>query len=511
MRRHYKILLFALLCLTNITYLAYSYFTPTKFVFPKFKINIPEHAQRGGRLFVILAKDDEYEPRLLLEASDLDEKPIAIAVDVDNEGSALMSLDDAVFPQAVKQGIEEGKYYVQALLDISQDTKSLNSSGNLFSAVARMKIKADSVFPIEISLSQAISEFTPTDTHLLKHVTIKSELLSKFHGRPIMLNAGIILPADYHEKKGQLYPLWVHIGGGNSSYLKAKYFLASNRFKKTWAAEDTPRFIFIHLDNRGPFGCPYQVNSPINGPYGDAITKELIPYIERKYRGGGASLGRYLQGSSSGGWSALALQSFYPDYFNGAWIGQPDPVDLRAFMQTNLYDDKSIFVDQLGNPRPGYRAPWWTKAQSIREEFEFENFVGLHNSYVYSGLDWGAWNAVYAPRNFDGSPAALWNKDTGAINQDAMMEATKHDLRKFIESNWDRLGKSLQGKIHVWVGEEDTYFLDGAVRLLEASLSKLSPPYSGWFMYGYEEDHEWSPLSVAELLREMKEQMDSNQ
>src|SRR5580704_2740733 len=121
-----------------------------------------------------------------------------------------------------------------------------------------------------------------------------------------------------------------------------------SRFRGAWLADGAPRMVLLHLDGAGPLGDPYQVNSANNGPYGDAVTQELIPFIEEKYHAIGEPRARVLSGVSTGGWVSLALQVFYPDFFNGTWSYCPDGVDFRAFQLVNIYEDRNAYINGHG-------------------------------------------------------------------------------------------------------------------------------------------------------------------
>ena len=180
-------------------------------------------------------------------------------------------------------------------------------------------------------------------------------------------------------------------------------------FHRAWMDADNPQMIFVHLDGAGPLGDPYQIDSANHGPYGAAVTRELIPYVEEHFRGIGEGHARFLDGGSTGGWVALALQVFYPDYFNGAWSFCPDSVDFRSFQLVNIYDDDNAYINQHGFERPGARDVSGDVRYTMRHECQVENVLGRGDSWVLSGGQWGAWNATYGARGPDGRPVPLWD------------------------------------------------------------------------------------------------------
>ena len=338
----------------------------------------------------------------------------------------------------------------------------------------------------------------------MKYVRLRSELLSKFHGRPIYLRAGVVLPRDFAKDKDQRYLLRVHTGGFGERFNEAEQLMQEKHsFRKAWLADDAPRMVLLHLDGAGPFGDPYQVNSDNNGPYGDAVTRELITYVEQKYRCIGQPYARVLDGASTGGWVSLALQVFYPDFFNGVWAHAPDPVDFRAFELVNLYEDENVYVNKFGFERPSAREVNGDVRFTLRNEVFREAVIGRGGRWELSGLDWGSWNAVFGPRGADGLPKPLWDGKTGKIDRDVLDHWKKYDLRRVMEKDWATLGPKLRGKIHIWVGDADTYFLNNAVHLLDEFLTEAKPVYEGKITYGAGKDHSWTGIREADMMKEM--------
>jgi hypothetical protein len=212
-----------------------------------------------------------------------------------------------------------------------------------------------------------------------------------------------------------------------------------------------------------------------------------------------------LDGGSTGGWVSLALQVFYPDFFNGAWSGYPDGVDFRALQLIDIYKDENAYVNGHGFERPSMRDLNGDTRFTIRHECQMENVLGHGDSYTMSGGQWGAWNATYGPRGADGRPVPLWDPKTGKIDRSAVEHWKKYDLRLVMEQNWKTLGPKLRGKIHIWVGEADEFFLNNAVHLLDQFLSKADPPYEGKIIYGPGKGHGWEAISDRQMMGEMAE------
>jgi hypothetical protein len=276
-----------------------------------------------------------------------------------------------------------------------------------------------------------------------------------------------------------------------------------SEFREAWLSDVAPRMILLHLDGDGPFGDPYQVNSANHGPYGSAITQELIPHIEREFRAIGQPHARVLDGGSTGGWVSLALQVFYPDFFNGTWSYCPDGVDFRAFQLVDIYADDNAYVNGRGFERPSARDVDGDVRFTMRHEARLENLIGSSDSWTMSGRQWGAWNATYGPRGNDGWPVPLWDPETGVLDRDVVAHWERYDLRLVLERGWSELGPRLRGKINIWIGEADNYFLNNAVHHLDDFLATADPPYEGRIVYGPGEGHCWVGLSPLEIMQEM--------
>ena len=466
-------------------------------------IEVPQ----SGRLFVILNPNSSPEPRRALGRTGINAPPV-FATDVDNFAPGIHGVIDrtsAAFPIDSLADVPAGDYFIQALFASNMDLKSPNAPGNLYSEVRRLSVNPARSTTIRIELTKRVPpEQLPMDTDYLRFVKIQSDLLTTFHGRPIYLRAGIILPRDYDHEPTRRYPLRVHIGGYGERFTRVRRMMAGgSEFRRTWLAEDTPRMILLHLDGAGPYGDPYQVNSANNGPYGDAVTRELIPYVERRFRAVGEPYARVLDGQSTGGWVSLALQVFYPEFFSGAWSACPDSVDFRAFQLVNIYEDANAYVNDRGFERTSARDINGDVRFNMRHESQMENVLGLGDSWTMSGMQWGAWNAAYGPRGSDGRPRPLWDPKTGVIDHGVVDHWAQYDLRLVLERSWRALGPVLQGKIHIWVGEADNYFLNDAVHLLDDFLSRAEPPYGGQIAYGSGRGHCWLGVSPRELMDQM--------
>ena len=231
----------------------------------------------------------------------------------------------------------------------------------------------------------------PEETEHVQFVQMRSELLSKFHGRPVDLRAGVVLPRSFDPDGERRCPLRVRIGGYGTRHTVVRDDMgAASQFRKAWLADDAPRMVLLQLDGDGPYGDPYQINSDNNGPYGNALTKELIPYVEKRFHCVGEPYARVLDGHSTGAWVALAVQVFYPDFFNGSWSHAPDPVDFKAYELINIYEDANAYVNKYGFERPASRDVDGETRTTVRHECRLESALGMGGRWELSGRDWCA-------------------------------------------------------------------------------------------------------------------------
>jgi len=474
-----------------------------------------------GRILVLLSRTDKFSPGPTgtpvfgLNVDGL--KPGAKAVvDETALGHPVRSLHD----------IPPGDYYVQAWLNVYTTFKRSDgkvvklhqdqgegqnwrrSPGNLFSEPVRIKLEAaKGAAAVPLVLNKVVPPIPPyQDTKWLKHIRIQSRLLTEFWGQPMSIGANVLLPKGYDEHPDVRYP--VHYVQGHFPRGRAGRFSEDETSPafKLWTADGAPRFIQVTFEHACPYyDDSYGVNSANVGPYGDAITTELIPHIEKTFRAIGEPWARVLSGGSTGGWISLALQVFYPDVFGGVWSFCPDPVDFRKYQVVDLYGDKNAYyVDSewARVPRGGERRTDGNLVYTMEQENLYEEATG---DRCRSGGQWAIWNAVFAPVAEDGYPRAFWDPLTGEIDKTAVEWAReRYDLRVYLEKNWPAIGPRLTGKIHVYVGRMDNFYLNEACYLLEASLAaRTDPPYGGKFVYGDRGGHGWSPFQGDEMLREM--------
>jgi len=507
----------------------------------KFEIDYSNKFQENGfdgRILLMISNNNNAEPRF--QINDNHNTQMIFGIDVDSwNANEKIIIDAEAFGYPIKSinDIEEGEYYVQALLhkyetfnlstgytvklpkDQGEGQKWNISPKNLYSTPKKIKIKKSQT--INITLDNEIPPIEPAkDTEYIKHIKIKSEMLSKFWGRDMYLQANVLVPHGFDKKSKTRYPLMIFHGHfpytfrgfrttpptapeedtiynsrfGITGY---KYIQQKEAYDlyNTWTSNDFPRFLAIEIQHQNPYyDDSYAVNSANIGPYGDAITYELIPHVEKLFNGVGEAWGRFLYGGSTGGWESLAAQVLYPKEYNGCFAACPDPIDFRAFTVVNLYEDDNAYYHEGSNRktlRAGMRDGKGIIKNHLIQINQRESALG---SKGRSGDQWDIWQAVYSPSGEDGYPKPIWDRETGKIDKEvAEYWKENYDLSYIMKRDWDKIGKDLEGKINIYCGDMDNYYLNNAVVLTEEFLeSTTNPYYNGEVDYGDMAEHCWN-------------------
>ncbi len=501
-----------------------------------------------GRLFVIATRDDSREPR---RQTGLRGVPFW-GMDVSGlTGGSVVEMvegDPAIrgYPLAGLEELPPGEYLIQAHLNVYTTfhradghvvEMHLNSGagqslwrapGNAYSEPVRVRIdpRSDETQTVLLTLESVIAPIEPLEPgetlqqgnprdrgELVRFVKIRSEEVSEFWGHDMSIGANILLPADYWENPNRRYPVLYmqgHFPGRGAPFGYSDEG-SGNRgrsagFSEFWRSPQAPGIIVVSIRDANPFyDTSYSLNSANVGPYGDAITQELIPYIEEQFRAIPEGWARVLAGGSTGGWEALAMQVFYPEFFGGSWGWCPDPVDFHYYQIVNVYEDANAYergTEWVKVERPNARRPDGNIVSTIRQENYYEFAAGPNSR---SGGQWAIWEALFGPVGPDGYPAPIWDPVSGAIDREvAEYWRTHYDLVDILGRQWPTLGQSLMGKIHVTVGDMDSYYLNDAVYLMEEMFGTLTDPApDATFEYGRGKPHCWigsSPWRVGEDL-----------
>ena len=494
---------------------------------------------KDGRLLLMLSNDDSKEPRFQINDGLNTQLIFGMNVEAMAPGQPI-TFDESIFgyPYPSLDNVPPGEYQAQALLHVYEtfdlstghtvklpmdngEGQHWNTSpGNLYSKPFKVTIGDNGLENVSIVMDQEIPPIPePEDTEWIKHIKIKSEKLSEFYGRDMYLGAHVLLPKGFDEHPEAKYPLMVFHGHFPSDFggfrttppdpnlepeYSARFDLEGYNiiqqqeaydFYQRWNEPDFPRFLIIEIQHPTPYyDDSYAVNSASQGPYGDAITYELIPEIEKQFRGMGEGWSRFLYGGSTGGWEALAVQVKYPEEYNGCFAACPDPIDFRAYCLTNIYEDENAYYYDSAHKKlevPSHRNYLGDIQSTLRQGNHLELVLGDKSR---SGQQWDIWEATYSPQGDDGYPVRIWDKMTGDIDHEvAEYWKENYDLRHILERDWDKLGPQLKGKIHIYCGDMDNYYLNNAVYLMEDFLESTTEPYyDGEILYGDRAEHCWN-------------------
>ena len=509
----------------------------------RFAVTFPRErsaAPIDGRLLLLISADTTEEPRF--QISDGPNTQLVFGVDVDGWRPGEERVVDAGafgYPLRSLAELPRGTYRVQALVnryetfrrgdgrtvklppDRGEGQQWNRKPGNLYSRPRAVALDPTRGDVVRIALDQEIppvADFAAQQTKYVKYVKIRSDRLSKFWGRDTHLAAWVLLPWGFDEHPDARYPLVVNHGHFPSGldgwretppdttlapdYSERFHLRGYNRIQqehawqlyKDWTGKAFPRALLIEIQHPTPFyDDSYAVNSANSGPYGDAIQYELIPEIERRFRGIGQGWARFTFGGSTGGWEALAVQMFYPDEYNGAWVACPDPIDFRAYTVVNVYEDTNAYYAGARwkrTPRPGQRNYLGQVSTTLEQTNHRELALGTRSR---SGDQWDVWQSVYSPVGPDGYPKPIWDKLTGTIDRSVAEYWRDHyDLSYILRRDWKTLGPKLRGKLRIYVGDMDNYYLNNAVYLVEAFFRSANPPADAVVDYGDRAEHCWN-------------------
>jgi S-formylglutathione hydrolase FrmB len=423
-----------------------------------------------------VVKDVDADPlhptQTAIAARDVDRLVPGQTIDIDADAHA--------YPDAWST-LPPGDYLVQAVLDVHRNYNYLGrTAGDIVSDVVAVHLPASGIPTLK--LHDAVPAMDPwtlpvsapadlRDALKVLHAQARpidfvSPSLTAFWGRDIHMYGYVVLPPGYSASSATRYPTVYYTHGFTGN--KDRFARPMSYVQAGMASGRMPPMIWVFLDESSATGTHEFADSVNNGPWGQALTTELIPYLESTYRMDGNANGRFLNGHSSGGWATLWLQTRYPKVFGGTWSTSPDPSDFHDFTGPDLYaPHANVYHKPDGTPWPLVR----DKGQVLGT---FEQFARMERVLGPYGGQMASFEWVFSPRGQDGRPEPMFDRDTGDVNpQVAAYWHDHYDIAHRLQTQWPTLKSDLDGKIHLYVGTADTFYLDGAAHRLKAVLDGL--------------------------------------
>jgi len=416
----------------------------------------------SGRIYVALARAKS--PRTPRHAMHKwFNPPPVFAIDVtDIEPNQRIIVGPGCLSNPVALGeLEPGEYQIQAIARVNPDSpKAGFGAGDLVSATRTIRLDPEKGWNVELRIDHAIEPEPFEVTDRVRYFEMQSESLSAFHGRPYTIRAGVVVP-DGFDESDQSYPVAVMVTGFGGDHRFAHQMMR-------WGLATMPKaedVIWVVPDPTCYRGHSVFADSANNGPWGHALVHELLPALDAEFRGAGPEH-RYVTGVSSGGWSSLWLQLNYPEQFAGCWSHVPDPVELHHFQTVDIYaDGANMYVDENGDDRGIAR-------RNGKVTLNARDFVA-REEVVGPGGQIHSFEAVWSPRGQDGAPLRLFDRETGEIDPEVAKAWRAYDINLVVREKWDRIGPHLGGKVHVYAGGEDNFYLERAIPALQATFEEL--------------------------------------
>jgi hypothetical protein len=448
---------------------------------PSFLITVGDRALDqpvAGRLLVFVVGPDR--PLRAGESPgswDFCDEPMPIyatSVSQIKAGDAVRIDDSSDHYLAKLSDLPAGDYSAMAVLDWHDDASGWDMEpGNVSSKVVSFRVRGTSGPEVKLALDQVVSE-QAVKPQQVEIVEIRSELLSDFRGRDVYLRAGVVKPLLFDPAKSDAsYSAIYEVPG-----FGGRHFDASAIARKRTSLKDRPstpsrklamQTFYIVLDPESPNGHTLFADSEVNGPYGRALTEELIPELEKRYPLIADVNHRIITGHSSGGWSTCWLATQYPDVFGGAWPSSPDPLDFRRFELVDIYSDKS-FYERDGKDIPSTRDLKNDVTITVRQEAMREEIFSKGNA---SAQQWDSWQAVWGSSAGNFRPKSLWDPMTGEIDRKEVGHYQRYDLSLLLRNDPAKYSPIWRERIRLVVGDMDDYYLNEAVAMLKDELAKL--------------------------------------
>ncbi|NCI50352.1 hypothetical protein GWC95_10495 [Sediminibacterium roseum] len=326
------------------------------------------------------------------------------------------------------------------------------------------------------------------ETATLKLLNLKSGLLSAFHHKDVFVKAAVVLPDSV--STGEKYPVVFIIPGWGGTHYDAQGAQPRQRYGMGQGKKKI--YVYLNPETQTRWGLHAFVDSDVNGPWGRALVKEVIPYLQEHYPAAQTAENYFLVGQSSGGYGAAWLQLNYPNAFNGCWAVSPDPVDFSNFTGIDLYKERNVYTDEAGKER-GMFLEKGVAATTLSNMVTADDFTG-------DGGQYQSFEAEFGKPDRNGRPQQLYDRRTGAIDREVVKAWSRYDLGRYIQQHWNN---DLPGKVHIYAGAEDNFHLDKSVSALAAKAKTAKADLVAEIIPGANHWTIWSPAFTKRVQAEI--------
>ncbi|GAA5497334.1 hypothetical protein Rhal01_03527 [Rubritalea halochordaticola] len=452
---------------------------------------LPEKKPSETPIVYIALRADSKEPVKTL-SSWYSPPYLLSAEDTDRDGKVTLTLDENSY-LGLDGKLPNKPLKAQAIVRLTENWPVPGVGfDDLHSATIDVRFSEEEDHHYELTASRKAKPFKPVNKGRLRIDSFRSEKLSQFHERPTDMLYTLLLPENWDPEKR--YPVLVYVHGYTGTYLNYWGIFSD------LGTENLKDVITIIPDPNCRWGHHVFADSEVNGPWGAALTKELMPFIDKTYGGAGPEH-RYVTGVSSGGWSSIWLQVKYPEHFAGCWGFGPDPLDFAHFQDSNFYEIKSFYYTEDGKPRPLSLPIMRGKSLYYKDMAAFERAIG-------PGGQLKSFAAVFSERLDDGSPRLFYDEATGEMDHDALKHWKQYEVSNLIKTQWADNKDQLSGKINVLVHEQDLFFLDHSVRAFEKTCQQIGCDAKFTYMEG--QGHHIPEGQLDPMFKLMKKRIQEN-
>lgn len=431
----------------------------------RFVVTYDHDYSRGpltGRVYVIATAELAGEPRTHFASGAPDTFVFSVPVNGWCAGDPVI-IDEktAGFPGRLSD-LPKKKYSVQAVVDISPfEHDFATADGNGRSLSERLELDTKTSGPISLKINREISYQRREDLNRVNYRRVESRLVGRHLGKRTFIDVAVVFPQSYDpKKKDKKYPVQYWLPGFGHSVTSGVQFFQNRGIYHLHPAQRaaTDEFIDVLVDSSSKFGSHFWVDSDVNGPYATAFKDEIIPAIESEFPVAQGAASRFLIGVGSGGRGALWLALRFPDLFGGIWAIAPEALTFERFLGVNLYATPApnLYVAEDGTPRT-IRLHSHGAMNEVKTVVAFESVVG-------TGGVLGSLEAAFGPRGENGKARPVIDRATGFVDPKIIAEWSRFDILHQFDHAWPVVGTKLEGKVHVYVGEQDDFRRADGVR-----------------------------------------------